>query len=291
LSKLFPYETLWERALIDARVISDGPIHIGSGERGQVLRIKIASRDSFVVTSNSLKGVMRSLATRIANAMSFDPCVDSVVKTHQKGDHRMDDNQELKGLEGYLVGQYGQYNLNRLNTMIESAETVQEKYSILASFACPICRLFGSKFFASKVVLNDLVPTGSYNIGHYISNAISRSTRTAEKEKLYSYEFVNSDAGVVFNFKLLADNLSGTYEGKLFANLLRLLVSSGLRVGGLKSKGYGTLKFDQHNSKVFFARFKIPASRQDVLFNLKALLYKEGHEELSVIEYANKLWL
>jgi CRISPR/Cas system CSM-associated protein Csm3 (group 7 of RAMP superfamily) len=275
-----PYESVRDRALLELRFETEGPIHLGSGESGiskKVLKIYWQGKKHFFIPSNSVKGVFRQIGTRIAKSMRFDEVVQLSLNEHTKAGHNFGNSEKIKDLEKNCSQQAREF--------VSVQQEEEERYELLSSLACPICRLFGSRYFSSKLMFSDSLPETSYIFDNYTSVAMQRKTKVAEPGRLYTSEFIHGTDKIIFNQQIVADNLSGTNEGKVFSNLIKLIVFSGVKVGGMKSRGYGLLTVDQSNSKVKLVNFKMGKELNEYQ-KIRKLLFKDDYMNLSLLEYA-----
>lgn len=112
---------------------------------------------------------------------------------------------------------------------------------------CLGCLIFGSPGFLSHAFFEDSVPVGSYRLGYRTMVAISRRTGASHPGALFSVEYV--EPGARFSFAATLRNLPNYAVGLVAETLLHL--DQGLvKVGGLKSRGFGGLKLEELRIKV-----------------------------------------
>lgn len=239
-----------------------------------------------IIPAESIKGVLRSLATRIARSMKFSEKawgkldVDSIVASHVK-DRHPNYVKELEGLGGDYVDELlrscGAFSEEQVRA-IRRELTVRNVLEMLVSLACPICQLFGAPHVAGKLLLYDAVPSlspPSIRIGSQTSVAISRKTRIAEEGRLFTVRFVAPADALSFRTRMIVDNVErGKSDAKLLAKTLAYISRQGLRLGGGKSRGFGSLDVEV---QVYRMPFTHPSSKDDVEAirrNVEALLMK-----------------
>lgn len=108
---------------------------------------------------------------------------------------------------------------------------------------CPVCRLFGSPHFASKIAIKDMTVDKDTWFDHYERRdgvAIDRGTETAAEGKLYDFEIV--PAGVEFDLNIVIENATDKDLG-LFYLALKDFERGEAFVGGSKTKGLGNIEF------------------------------------------------
>ena len=152
--------------------------------------------------------------------------------------------------------------------------------NIYLAWHCPICKLFGAPNLAGKLNIYDAHPEGLWSIDTYTSTLISRKTKTVEKERLFTIQAVYPFRELSYRVRIIADNLDFKEEdGRLLLNTLKFICNYGLRIGGLKSRGYGYLKLDCEKSKVKIIEFNTnPKTNDDIKENIEKLLLKKYKE-------------
>ena len=107
--------------------------------------------------------------------------------------------------------------------------------------ACLLCLTFGSPGLSSHVSFGESYPQGSYALGYRTCVAISRRTGAAYRRALFTVEYV--EPGCKFGFKLIAENLPN-YALGLLAEVMEQINAGLVKVGGLKSRGFGRVHFE-----------------------------------------------
>jgi len=110
--------------------------------------------------------------------------------------------------------------------------------------SCNVCRLFGSPFIASRVKVPDMrIKTESewketmYHVRDGV--AIDRDSETQKSGALYNFEVV--PPGTQFEFKMIVENPED-WELSLLLNCLEMFNKGYISLGGIKSRGLGTIK-------------------------------------------------
>lgn len=269
------------RYVIDIHLTPKAPIHIGSGADGHlktIVLMKVGGVRVPIIPAESLKGALRSIATRIAKSSKYSSTlwgyfnVEEIVKSHKKDSHEDFVNSLHKKLSEELGDEYlqtilkstGLFSNAQIRTMVDEL-TYAETLEILASIACPICQLFGSRHLAGKLLVEDGVVEGDpakLRIEVQAHVAISRKTRTAEEGRLFMVQFINPIGDVKFKTRIIADNVEkGRADAKLLATLLTFLRERGLMLGGCRSKGFGLFDVEVNVYRMEFAK---PLSKDDV---------------------------
>ncbi len=289
-SKVNHLEKLVSRAIFKLFLKPETPLHVGNGQEGalkQIVRLRVGDDLVPIIPSNSFKGALRSLATYLAKSMQFKSSeVDEVVRFHRKDEHLPSkiDEKYLSAASELASKLYAEDQLNELSE--------SDKMEIYFSMNCPICLLFGSRKLAGKLLFYDLIPIVKPKVTTYTSTSMSRKIGVVEGERLFSAEMIPPQEGLYFETRVVIDNLdNGSSEARLFAKVLEYILTNGLYVGGLKSKGFGLLTLDEENSRALILKLNPdPESDAAVKENIYALLLKEGHyDTLDVRSYIEKM--
>ena len=292
-------EEISNRALINLSFSMDSPLHLGAETEGtikKVLLFKTRGRRTPIVPSESIKGVLRYMATSIAKSINWANEIErKVVESHCKDEH--------PGVQGLNEGEID----NLIKKVFGSREielTDKEKRELYLSLNCPICRIFGSKEISGKLNITDgiiisrdqlenqewawirqLIPK-ELGIRTYNSVSINRDTLTKEEERLFSLEYIEPMDDHLLNFRLVVDNiLPRESDSILFSRLLRMVSDLGLWIGGAKSRGYGKLTLEDELSKVLLMDFR-EAKEAKQLFRILSL---KDVVKLNIEEYCKLL--
>ncbi|MEX2702807.1 MAG: RAMP superfamily CRISPR-associated protein [Candidatus Baldrarchaeota archaeon] len=280
---------LENRFLIDLYLKPVDPLHIGAGGElftRSILKMKVNKYYIPILPAESLKGVLRKLAMKIAKSMVFSsPDINEIVKCHRKDEHIRKDKEHCEGLTR-------KYKKNAIETMREifSDKQIEEltERALLEyyfSLICPVCNLFGGKSVAAKLKFFDAYPLLNDKIVElktktYTSTSIDRQTGIAKEGRLYTIEFIEPLDNIRFKLRIIAENLEqGSDNSKLLANIFQYLLHEGIKVGGLKSKGFGTLKIDEEKTNIKSIHLKTPQSQEDLKRNILKLSMKEEYTE------------
>lgn len=210
--------------IVTGILVNNTPLHIGGGEDeftpnavdNSVVRYK--NGEPFIPGS-SLKGVLRSYIERILNSdydQRFKSCF--IVNEECLNDKQV---EELK---------------KGLKDERKIAERIYDNM-------CTVCRIFGSKYFASKIHISDAVPIEKVYTGKRDGVAIDRDTLTAADKKKYDFEYVSP--GSKFNFYMTVENLEEDYED-ILRLIIKLLVNGEVKIGGKTSAGLGDIQLKDY---------------------------------------------
>lgn len=128
-------------------------------------------------------------------------------------------------------------------------------YSKILSFlsdkskVCPVCQLFGSTFFASKIRISDLsLINNNYSFSIRDGVAIDRDTETAKDQAKFDFETVSKDSR--FKFELIGENLTKE-DLQLLAVGIQELENGNFWLGANSSRGLGKCKLEGLMIKYF----------------------------------------
>ncbi len=261
-------ERLVSREVLDLYFAVKEPISVGIGNEGSIKKVAVSlTKDGYIpfVPAESIKGVIRSLASKIYN----NSC--------NKGRHDGDIDENTVDEELAKLGIFDKEQLSELNK--------QSKVNLYTALKCPICKLFGSQMLCGKLLFTDMFPSDNTKIYAYTGTSIDRKNRVVEKERLYTIEYIMPP---YMKLRIIADNVIEKSEKMLLATLLDIMGKKGIQIGGMKSKGYGLITLDKERSRVTILEFvSNPTNKEDVIKNVKALLQKDNCKILSVEEYIN----
>jgi len=286
---------LHSRYVINMKMIPQSPIHIGTGEGGfmkSIVFINVSGNPLPIIPAESVKGVLRSIAARIAGSMKFNTAmyglnVDDIVKNHKKDIHTDYVNKLLnENRKEELTGKIKEVLKNiklsekHINNIVEELG-LKEALELAVSLLCPICLLFGSRYYSGKILITDAIPVNlngnptSPKMEMQTCTSISRICRTVEAGRLYTVQYIVPD-NIVYKLRMVIDNVvKGDVEAKLLGNLLKYIGEHGIIIGGLKSRGFGHMKIDMEILKMKFTKPKDKNDLNTIINNIKALLVRE----------------
>ena len=217
------------RARIALRLRNIEPLRIGAGREGTRLgssvdlpvyrqAVVIGDRvvEEPVIPGSSLKGVLRTAVMALSascglethSGVGGDDCVSEIF--HNPG----------------MFDKFRERN---------SADIVR---SVLLGF-CPACLMFGAPSLAGRVKVGDFVPVNGVRLGVKTGVGINRRTGAAQRNVLYTVEFV--EPGAVFEGSVEAVNVPNWMLSLLAAALLAI-GQGWFKLGGFKSRGMGRVE-------------------------------------------------
>jgi len=246
-------------------------LHIGSGwgDASTDALVVMDSQGRPLIPGSSLRGAMRSRVERFLAGMfeiNASPYWACQLYESQLPDQRtcLGNLSNPRSKEAY-------------KNLLENEPTIgpEETWRRIASGLCDACRLFGAgTFWASKVRFTDLSiqsnPQRPIEVRH--GAGIHRDTGTAAPA--FKYERQVIEAGAIFKFEAVAENLDKV-DRALLALGLGELQRGELPLGGGTSRGLG--KCELRNAKVYSVDFKDPLKLKNYL--TQSELEKRYHQE------------
>ncbi|RLG09090.1 MAG: CRISPR-associated RAMP protein [Thaumarchaeota archaeon] len=224
---------------ISGHIVNDEPLRVGAGREKAlfepidlvVLKTKhpTTGEEIPLIPGSSLKGLFRATAVSVARSVGLDVCDGTPGSTCLKGD-------EFYKLEKTAPNEIEE----KVSRIIEGKK---EGLGV-----CLNCLIFGSPSIHSHVSFSDSFVEGDYSLGYRTCVAIDRRYGAAWKGALYTVEYV--EPGARFNFELRAENLPN-YALGLLASIIDLINLGVVRVGGMRSKGFGRVHFDGLSVSVY----------------------------------------
>lgn len=231
------------RTIIAGKVKLLTALHIGRGQSLEPVGTDQPVVKDLVgkpfIPGSSFKGLLRSTAERLATTLYggdtniIEPCFI----TDEKG-------KCISCEEEFKVEKD---NLERFKNRKPDSPTTKEIAEWFWDKLCPVCRLFGSPHFSSKIAIKDLTVDGKTWFEHFEIRdgvAIDRGTETASEGKLYDFEVV--PAGVEFDLNLVLDNAEEKDLGLLYLALADF-ERGNVFIGGSKTKGLGNVELRYTN--------------------------------------------
>lgn len=273
--------TIKNRAILNLVFNMEEALHIGErleGNLKKIVKFNISGKLVPFVPAESIKGVFRNIATMIAKRIftnENDQELKDAIEWHEKDIHiKKGTVEKYRESAKIWLKESGIFYANKIEELSDN-----EIVNIYLSQKCPICKLFGSRNIASKIIFSDgrfkieEVPTSTYT-----STSIDRKKGIIKEEYLYSIEYLHPLKENNLSFKIIVDNvLPRTKEAKLLSQSLQYILIAGLSIGGSKSKGYGLLDLNREQSIVEVLEFiENPQGEDAIRNNINMLLRKEG---------------
>ena len=183
------------RIIITGKLVALDPIHIGSSAKNSLNPIDVDNsvlKDSQgrpVIPGSSIKGVTRSFFESVLRSID-EKSACNVLDESECCTEKKDIKEEVKGLKN------------------DGSHEKLAKYVYKKS--CEVCKLFGGREFAGKLMFKDSFLIGDVKLEHRDGVGIDRRTGSTKQGAKYDYEIVSQ--GSEFEFYLLCDNLDEKQE-------------------------------------------------------------------------------
>jgi len=259
--------------VITGVIINEAPLRVGKG-RGELgeptdLPVEKLPDGTPYIPGSSLKGALRSLAERIANAMGLricnvfsrtSPCELAAVTIRKAIDALERGSVETlrRGLLDILSRARAEEVVRSLadeihdvivdlSSLEQLPKAVSDLIEKLAGLPCPVCRLFGNKELAAHVHVLNAFPLDNDVRVHYRTRvAIDRFRKAARSGALFDYEFVPPGHRWRLRIRVYNIDIEGQDEAsRLLRSVLDYVRDVGLEVGGMKSVGHGLLRLEE----------------------------------------------
>jgi len=278
MSETIYLERLEQRYIVYLKLVAKSRIHVGSTQEGTLKRMvwmNVNGKLLPAIPAESFKGALRKLAAKIAKSIDFqNPEIKEIVAYHTQDRHSRKEKDKLiypefiknANIEDTLKKIFNEEQLKEL-----SYDARNELY---LSLKCPVCRLFGSRGLAGKMLLEDVLLIDEPKTNIYTSTSIDRKNKTVASERLFSIESL--EPNLRFKCRIIIDNVEReSPEAILLARMFEYLLKMGeINIGGAKSRGYGRLAIDK-DSIVHLQIFKTPIDEGEILENINILLGKK----------------
>lgn len=208
------------------------PIHIGSSGKNSLNPIEIDdavlkdSRGLPLIPGSSLKGMVRSRFEAVLKSIDESKVCDFT----NKNDKNCISEDEAKEIRGW--------------NNVSDADKAQEIYSK----CCDVCKLFGGREVAGRLLFKDCYFIGdSVNYEYRDGIKIDRETGAVANSAKFDYEIVPK--GSKFDFYLIGENLESQQMNYLDF-IIRELESGKLSIGGKTTRGMGRIRLTDVKKEV-----------------------------------------
>jgi CRISPR-associated RAMP protein (TIGR02581 family) len=228
------FDRFTNRLSVTGTLVARTALRVGTGRSYEPVGVELPvlrdTRGRPLIPGASLKGVYRSYAESLVRAVTSHPG-GACAPTADESRHCLD-SARVEQLKRDAVGDRA------------LAEAIWDE-------SCLICRTFGSPWLASHVEISDLVVDEATWFGQFQVRdgvAVDRDTGTVARGLLYDYEVV--PAGTGFACKIVAEGVEDWQLGMLWLGLQRLYQGE-MAVGGFRSRGLGTVKLEDAETRYF----------------------------------------
>lgn len=258
---MLDYRQLESRYRFSGILTMETALHIGTGGQVSTVTDSPVLRDAAgrpFIPGSSLKGAFRATVARIVANLGMNACDpfgdDDFCLSPQKGP-REENYRMIRSYLGRRIPPSGgssdderaRQALANLNHPGWTGEEITEDHLLilLGEWLCPVCKVFGSPYWAARARFDDLPVVEPWLDVTEIRDGvgIDRDTERAIDKIKFDFEVV--PAGTAFSFGLTVENPSDQDLG-LVAIGLREMIEGMIRLGGIRSRGLGrcTLTLD-----------------------------------------------
>ena len=219
--------------VVEGVVTNVEPLRVGSGREVMphgpsdlpVVKVRKAGGEEVpLIPGSSWKGAFRAYSVKLMRSVGLNVC-DGIPKASC-----------LRGNEFYEYEKAGISYSDYVRLIAEGTIRI-----------CLACLIFGSPGIASHVRFYDSYPIGSYALGYRTMVAIDRRTGAARRRALFTVEYV--EPGAEFDFSMELMNMPNYAVGVLAETLLDMDMGL-LKMGGLKTRGFGWVRIESLNIRV-----------------------------------------
>jgi len=234
--------TFTYRLRLTGRLRLETALRLGSGLTDELIGVEMAVvKDALrrpYIPGSSFKGALRAHVERLVRTVESDLGPGIGACNPLRDEERCISNEQMDGLRRTY------------------ADRPNELDDAVFRLSCRVCRVFGSTWLASRVLIKDLLLAEPdlwferrFQIRHGVG--IDRDSETAARNILYDYETV--PAGTEFKWEIVIENADrDRVEDGLVVWGLRELANGQVRLGGGRSRGLGWVKlsFDDQAEQV-----------------------------------------
>ncbi len=238
MTKPASHRELHNRYTFTCTLNMETPLRISTGVASEETDAPVARRNGApYIPGSSLRGAIRSELERTMAAVGpYNGLASCVLFEKKSCDSEY--REMIRKIE------------DDRNASDEYKKNKNEEF--LAEKLCPVCRLFGSTMFASRLTVEDALPKEPNLVKTQVrdSVAIHRDNGAAVEGAKFDYEVVEIvENASEFKFGMVAENLDDI-DKKLIKIVLRLL-QNGIHVGGKRSAGLGRIRLKDYKVRGF----------------------------------------
>lgn len=251
------YRIFQSRYRFEGTLTLETALHIGTGKVATLTDSPIL-RDAAgrpLIPGSSLKGAFRAAVSRLAPNLGetiqiCDPFgADDFCISSQNGKKNKDYqavkrfvNKNLSSQAADADSKEAREALARFGHTEWIGNEISEAnlLTLLDENLCPVCKVFGSPYYAAKAHFDDLPVKEDFNVTEIRDGVgIDRDSERAIDKIKFDFEVV--PAGTTFKFGLTLENPSEQDKG-LVAIGLREMEEGMIRLGGIRSRGLGVCR-------------------------------------------------
>jgi len=253
------------------------PLRVGAGraitlhEPTDLVVVKVydPKKDAYVplIPGSSWKGLFRASAVKLLRTYGIVTVCDGVPRASC-----------LRGNEFDNIERSGGGFYDKLGMLVRGEIP-----------CCLLCLMFGSPGLASHVTFFDSYPLSDVKLGYRTMIAIDRRTGATTRGALFTVEYI--EPGANFSFEVDLFNMPNYCIG-IISQIIMDIHNGIIRVGGLKSRGFGTVMFKELKFEVIIPKEVESKGELPPLdpYDTPVKLEEDGFEQLkNFIEAWNKV--
>jgi CRISPR-associated protein Csm3 len=130
-----------------------------------------------------------------------------------------------------------------------SREVQAAPLAFLEEKLCDVCKLFGSPFYASRLVIEDALPLPDAKLATVVRDGVGIDRDTGAARENVKFDFEVLETGASFALCLRVENL--TEKDRKLLDLLFALLRQGIFAGGKRAAGLGCLRLREKSLQVW----------------------------------------
>lgn len=220
------------------QLVTTSGLHIGSGHGDFTTdaRVVRTAQDQFYIPGSSFKGALRSATERMVASLASQSLRTCLLDPQNQQCEPPCPTVHEAWQSAFALAQEQGMDEDDVAAWLYSEDEQRKGNALSQVTLCNTCRLFGSPYVASKVVIPDLIAStaAAGEIRHGVG--IDRDTGAARAQIKFDYETTPSQS--VFAFRLVANGVTSRELGLLCAGL-RQFEQEAVTLGGRAARGLG----------------------------------------------------
>ncbi len=221
------FDTLRARYRLTAQLVTVSAVRVGAGKATDISAsdapIMRDGRGRPFLPGSSLKGALRAGLERVLRAIDA-----AELKTCDPLDRKLSCSAKLQELKKQRQEQGDRDNAELQLDQIEAG-------------LCVVCALFGSSFFAGRLLVRDLPAAGDADVFPEVRDGVGLDRDLRKAAYGIKYDFECLSPGTAFGLELRLENPTPTHLA-LALKALELLHEGHILLGGLTSRGLGRVE-------------------------------------------------
>jgi len=256
---MLDYRQLESRYRFSGILTMETALHIGTGGQVSTVTDSPVLRDAAgrpFIPGSSLKGAFRATVARIVASLGMnacDPFGDNDFCLSPQNGPREEDYRVIRSYLGETIpasdggpdAERARQALTSLNHPGWTGEEITEDHLLilLDEWLCPVCKVFGSPYWAARARFDDLSVVEPWLDVTEIRDGVGIDRDSERAIDRIKFDFEVVPAGTAFSFGLTVENPSDQDLGLVTIGL-REMTEGMIRLGGIRSRGLGRCKLE-----------------------------------------------